>query len=256
MTEQLAFLDKGSGEKVVLLHGFCESKEIWNLLLPALSQRYHVLAPDLPGFGENHPINAQVSIESMAMQIAAWMQQHAVDECHLVGHSMGGYAALALADKYPEMVKGLCLLHSTARADSDEKQQNRNKTVEFLEKNGVETFVKNFIPTLFAPSRQKNLQTIIQEVIQLAAKTPLTSAVAATQAMRDRSEKLDILRKAEYPIYLIAGKEDSLVPYHDLQEQAKIGANTKLIGLENCGHMAMYEKTEECTNAILNFLQQ
>ncbi len=256
MGDQLAFLDKGSGEKVVLLHGFCESKEIWYPLVPALSQKWHVLAPDLPGFGENRPLHAQVSIESMAMQVATWMQQHAVDECHLVGHSMGGYIALALAEKHPEMVKGLCLLHSTARADSDEKKENRNKTVEFLEKNGVGTFVKNFIPTLFAQSRKDKLSTSIQEVIQLASNTANASAIAATLAMRDRREMLDLLRKANYPINFIGGKEDAIVPYHDLQEQAKLSDSGKLIGLEDCGHMGMYEKTEECARALLGFLKQ
>lgn len=254
MAENLAYVEKGNGKSVVLLHGFCESKAIWQQLMNELSPRARLLAPDLPGFGENSAIHGDITIDDMAEQVSVWMDEMGIKSASVIGHSLGGYVALALADRYPEKVSALCLFHSTARADAPEKKEKRDQTMKFLKANGVDTFVKNFIPALFAYQHQEKLKSTIGEVIALAAQTPDATAIAVTRAMRDRPERLEVLKNAAFPCLFIAGKEDGAVPYKDLKIQSQLPDQAQLITLENCGHMGMYEKPAECSIALEAFI--
>jgi pimeloyl-ACP methyl ester carboxylesterase len=254
MAENLAYVEEGNGKSVILLHGFCENKAIWQQLMSELSPRARLLAPDLPGFGENTAIHGDMSIDNMAEQIAAWMDEQTIASAPIIGHSLGGYVALALADRFPEKVSRLCLFHSTAQADSQEKQRKRDQTIKFLEANGVATFVKNFIPSLFAPAKREHMKSTIDEVIALAAQTPDATAIAVTRAMRDRPERLEVLKKAAFPCLFIAGREDSAVPYEDMKQQSQLPAQAQLITLENCGHMGMYENPEDSREALYAFI--
>lgn len=256
MGERLAYVEKGKGKDVVLLHGFCESKAIWQQLMSDLSPQARFLAPDLPGFGENPAIHGSISIDEYAAWIAAWMDKQGVSQAKIIGHSLGGYVALALAEKFPEKVSGLCLFHSTARADTAEKQAIRDKTVDFLEANGVSIFVKNFIPSLFASSQQEHLHDTIGEVIRMASQTPDTTAIAVTRAMRDRPERLAVLEKANFSCLFIGGYEDTAVPMQDVKAQSKLPASADLLLLKDCGHMGMYEQPHACSKAISNFIGQ
>ncbi|MFP4094267.1 MAG: alpha/beta fold hydrolase [Cyclobacteriaceae bacterium] len=255
MLNNLAFIEKGAGPVLLLLHGYCESKEIWNPLLPTLAQEARVLAPDLPGFGENEPIKREITLEVLASRLMNWLQKQEVSEAHIVGHSLGGYIALALAERYPQILSGLCLFHSTAKADTDEKKKKRSQTYQFIQENGVEVFAENFIPSLFAPNNRHHLQNEVHEVKQLAKRTHQDTALAVMEAMRNRPARIDILKEASYPCMFIAGSQDEIVPYADLEEQSKLPNHTKLASLQDCGHMGMYERPEESARMLLDFLK-
>ncbi len=256
MGERLAYVEKGKGKDVVLLHGFCERKDIWKQLMSDLRFQARLLAPDLPGFGENPFINIPITIDDMAEKVAAWMDKRGVSQAPVIGHSLGGYVALALAEKFPEKVSGLCLFHSTAKTDTAEKKVLRDKTVEYMEANGIDTFVKNFIPPLFASSQQERLHDTILEVIAWASQTSDATAIAVIRAMRVRPERLAVLEKADFPCLFIGGKEDTAVPFRDVEAQSQLPARADLLMLEDCGHMGMYEQPDACSKAIANFIGQ
>src|SRR4030066_2144868 len=158
------YRDEGKGETLLLLHGFCESSEIWDDFRGALSKRFRVITPDLLGHGKNVPPAVRNSsgeyVNTMEMQAesaAAVLKSAGVDRCTVVGHSMGGYTALAFAELFPEKVRGLCLFHSTAMADPEEKKRDRDKAIEVVRKD-KDAFVEGMIPKMFAPSNAERMK--------------------------------------------------------------------------------------------------
>ena len=254
---QLNFIEEGIGKAIVLLHGFCERKEVWTETMAELSSIGHVLAPDLPGFGDNPPLQQPVSVAEMAAQVYDWLQQQHIQEGIMIGHSLGGYIALALAEKHPEWLKGLGLFHSTALADTTEKKQKRTETIASLEKNGMETFAEPYIRGLLYQPEHPSIQPAFQRLVDYTLKTPVATAIAVTRAMRDRPDRTNVLRSADYPVLFIAGREDKAVTLASLQQQFFLpGTLVNIQILPETGHAGMFEKKEETLEALSAFVKQ
>jgi pimeloyl-ACP methyl ester carboxylesterase len=242
---------------VVLLHGFCESKAIWEHFIPALSDLAHLVIPDLPGFGENKALEEPITMEKMADDVYRLLLDLQLDEGGiLVGHSMGGYVSLAFAEQCPHWVKGLCLFHSTALPDTEEKKKTRNKTIEFLERNGLPAFTENFIPSLFYEKNRQVIQPAIEKAMQMANQTPASTAIEATKAMRDRKDRTHVLKNASYSVMFIAGKEDQAVPFDTLKEQFWLPkGSVTLQVIPETAHMGMFEREKETLEALKGFIR-
>ena len=128
----LTYREAGEGLPVVFLHGFCETKDLWHSYMEPLSKVCRVFALDLPGFGDNSPLTDPLTIADMAEQVYNTLINLGIEQCIMIGHSMGGYVALAFSEKFPSRLKGLGLFHSTAYPDSVEKKQARDKTIDFI----------------------------------------------------------------------------------------------------------------------------
>ncbi|HEY8402705.1 MAG TPA: alpha/beta hydrolase [Cytophagaceae bacterium] len=252
----LSFSDKGSGFPIVFIHGFCENKDVWNELSDSLQSNYRIISPDLPGFGAS-PLNQKdTSIEFYADAVKNLLDSLKIDKCIMIGHSLGGYVTLSFAEKYPSLLKGFGLFHSTAFADSEEKKQNRNKAVEFVETNGVEPFIRVFFAPLFAEINRVNFREKIDWLTQQGLKTSKESIIAATKAMRDRADKLSLLKQTKLPVLFIIGKDDSAVPFEKSMEQSQIPAMAEVCILDQTGHMGMFEKKEESLKAVRDFVEK
>ena len=256
MSKAIAYTDQGSGPVVVLLHGFCESKAVWADFSRALSAGYRVICPDLPGFGESLPDRKQVSMEWFAGELHTFFQMLNIHAYHFVGHSLGGYVGLALAEKYPQELKSFCLFHSTAYADSDEKKINRDRAYKFVEKHGVETFAQSFIDPLFLLKNRQRLRADIDRLKQIAAHTSLDGLLATTLAMRDRPDRTQVLASLECPVLLIGGRNDATVRFETLEEQSKLSAHIALKIAEDCGHMGMFEQKALTLGWLREFLKK
>lgn len=254
---QLAYIEKGKGETVVLLHGFCERKEVWQNTMSCLSEVAHVLAPDLPGFGDNTALTSSVTIDWMAEQLHDWLYELGIAKGILIGHSLGGYISLAFAEKYPEWIQGLGLFHSTALADTEEKQQKRMQTVSFIEKHGMEPFAAPFVRGLFYQPGHPYLKHEVDILTAMTASTPASTAIEVSKAMRDRPDRTHILKNATYPVLFIAGREDQAVPLASLQKQFYLPSTTVNIQLLSAtNHMGMFEKKLESSIMLRSWVQQ
>ncbi|GAB4128498.1 MAG: alpha/beta hydrolase [Raineya sp.] len=253
----LAHIQAGSGEKsLVFIHGFCENKSIWNDFVPPFTKSCRVLALDLGGFGESRQLLPQpCSIEALAEQVADLLSQLRISKANIVAHSLGGYVSLALAEKYPELIEKLCLFHSTALPDSPEKQATRNKVIEFVQKVGVNQYIESFVSPLFYSKRLAELSDKIRFLEEIGKQTPLETILAVVAAMRDRKNRLEILRKAHYPILFIIGKEDGAVSFESYQEQLEANPLIESLILEETGHMGMFERPKETLEAIKKFIE-
>ena len=111
---------KGNGPSIVFIHGFLESHSIWDYFAKEMSYNYQVITIDLPGFGNSSVFAETHTMESMAEIVNKILEKEKIQDCIVVGHSMGGYVSLALAEKYPEKIEGIVLFHSHAEEDSKE----------------------------------------------------------------------------------------------------------------------------------------
>lgn len=168
---------------------------------------------------------------------------------------MGGYVSMAFAEKYSNMLSGLCLFHSSALPDTDEKKENRNKTIEFVEKHGVEKFMQSFVEPLFYSENRKKLRSKIDLMKEIGISTPQESIIGGLAAMRDRLDRSRILKAAKFPVLFIFGKEDGAVPLEKALEQCHLPNSSMVYFLGQTGHMGMFERTYETRKAIEKFAE-
>lgn len=240
----------------MLLHGYCERKEIWRDVVDFVSPSATVLAPDLPGFGDNPALTAPTTIDEMAEQLHAWLQEQGIRQGILIGHSLGGYVSLAFAEKHPEWMMGLGIFQSTAYADTPEKQQKRSQTMDFLARHGMESFAGPFVRNLFYQPDLPQLKPTVDSITAFAQATPVHTALEVSQAMRDRPDRTHVLRQATYPVLFVAGREDQAVPLATLQEQFLLPTRSVAIHiLPDTGHMAMAEAPQATSHILKSWVE-
>ena len=246
---------EGKGNAVMLVHGFVEEASMWNGILKALSKRYKVIAPDLPGFGQSPMTKGKLSMETYAEFLHEILEKEKVKQCVLIGHSMGGYAALHFVEKYPSLLKGFGLINSHCFEDSAEKKANRKKGNEFIAKHGTKAFVNEIYNNLFHSSFKKKNQKLIKGMIADAEKYSPEALIAANTAMMSRKDKSHVLTKTKVPVLLISGKQDETVPLEYSLKQASLAAVTDFHLLDKTKHMSFVEKKKETIAAIGNFIE-
>jgi pimeloyl-ACP methyl ester carboxylesterase len=249
VSQQIYFKDQGKGFPIVLLHGFCENHQIWNGFAEDLALNFRVITPDLPGFGKSELPHHPFSIDDIADQMLTWLHQSGIKNSILIGHSLGGYITLAMARKKVEAFSGIGLFHSTAFADNDDKKANRDKTIEFVQKNGVAPFASTFVQGLFRDSKSKYLT----QVNKIASATPLKTVISYTKAMRDRESAIEFLRTLPIYLLVIAGIHDSIIPVAVSKQFAELAPKVVFQPLEHSAHMGMMEDRLGALNAIMEF---
>lgn len=237
---------------LVFLHGFAESREVWTDFTRPFPDGYRLLAPNLPGHGTNLAPVPDFSMEAQARYVIDYLDQKGCAEpVLLVCHSMGGYVALALAERWPERVAGLALINSTALADTDEKRQNREKNSGFVERHGVAKFMESFVRPLFAPPNRDRLTDARALLEEIGKATPETTIIGALRGMGARPERTAVLRTARFPVLMVAGKHDVAVQFEEAVRQAALPAEGHALFLESSGHLAYLEQAPETRRAVL-----
>ncbi|MGM0943675.1 MAG: alpha/beta fold hydrolase [Bacteroidota bacterium] len=246
------FFEKGSGQSVILIHGFCEVGAMWEDFAQELSKDFRVLCPDLPGFGKSPLSKPQISLEETAVMLEEWMEEHSIQDPVIIGHSLGGYVALALLELMGSKIRGIGLFHSTAFADDAEKKEMRNRTIQFLKKFGAEKFVSSFVPPLFSEKHRVEFAEEIEKATEQARQSTLEGLIAFTEAMRDRKDRFEVLKNFQGPKLMIAGTEDGAVKIEASRQQK--AAFTDYVELAGTGHMGMIEEKERTLALVRNFL--
>ncbi|MFY0252328.1 alpha/beta fold hydrolase [Chitinophaga sp. 30R24] len=249
----ITWLEEGQGAVVVLIHGFSENAGLWEKQIKHLKNHYRVIAPNLPGTAAV-PITTPLSIESMAEYVYAILLAADIQEAVVIGHSMGGYIALALAEKYPERVKGLGLFHSTAKADSEEKKEGRRKSIKLMEQYGAETFLRQTLPNMFSPASKITQPELVDAYIKMGLECQLPALVAYYEAMAARPDRTRILSDIRVPVLLIIGKDDNAVPLDNILPQITLPRIGSIHIFENVGHLGMWERVVASNVIVEQFI--
>jgi pimeloyl-ACP methyl ester carboxylesterase len=211
--------------KVLLLHALPLDERMWEPQLPVLDG-YEVVAPRLYGRGP--------TMDAWAESIAAETDGELV----VVGASMGGYCALALARRAPERVRALLLVGSRPDADSDERRAGRADTIELIRREGAEGLWRFMKPKLFHDESHADMSLLYRDADDL---------VEAVEAIRDRPDSTDLARSFPGPLQFVVGEFESFVSAGELAE-------FDIREIPDAGHLVNIERPDAFNAVLQEFL--
>jgi pimeloyl-ACP methyl ester carboxylesterase len=255
-SRELYYRKQGRGLPLLLIHGFAEDGSIWETLDSELSEKWELIIPDLPGSGRSAFNPRSKSIEDLAECIWQILEEEKIPSAAIIGHSLGGYVALAFADKYPQRLSALGLFHSTAYPDSAEKKETRKKGIRFIERNGAAAFLGQSIPNLFAADFNRLYPETVMQLIERYNNFNQESLVSYYHAMMKRPDRTHVLRNLQRPVLFIAGEKDQAVPLEHILQQCHLPDLCYIHILENTAHMGMYEDRARSKMILDEFLSQ
>lgn len=248
----LHYKDIGEGNAIILLHGFLESLTIWENFIEPLSKNNRVICIDLLGHGKTPCLGYIHTMEEMAMAVHFILKHLNLNEYTLIGHSMGGYVALALAEKFPNEIKGLCLANSTAKEDTIERKQNRNRAIQAVKQN-YRAFISISISNLFAKNNRVKFQKEINNLKKQAHKMPLQGIIAALEGMKIRPNREHVLKSTSFKKLMILGENDTVLNYNETVSQLKKTDVKKVVFPD--GHMSYIENESLFLQEIVHFIE-
>lgn len=243
----------GHGKPILLIHGFLENSTMWNDLIDVLKYTNQVITVDLLGHGKTNCLGYVHTMEDLADMVSAVMTHLKVDKFTIIGHSLGGYVALAFAEKHPDQINGICLMNSTPFADSKERITLRNRAIKAA-KNNYESLVSMSISNLFYEKNRERFKEDIELVKKEALQTPLQGYVATQEGMKLRKDRTDVLKHLTIKKLIIAGKNDPILSLEDLKKLKSI--NSLDISVLEGGHMSHIENKEDFLQEIVHFIEK
>jgi pimeloyl-ACP methyl ester carboxylesterase len=241
---ELAYIRHGKGTPLVLLHGYPLDHHLWDAVIPLLKDTFDLIIPDLRGFGESTTVNTPYTMDDLASDIAGLLDHLGIKKSAVVGHSMGGYVALAFARLYPKRVSGLGLVSSQVLADPPDRKEGRYKSAAEVAEKGISGVVEAMTPKLTSDARLQNFARATMEKQQPAAY------IGALKAMAERMDATPLLSSMEYPIVVIHGDADVLIPIDRAREVKAAKPNAFLVELSGAGHIPMMEAKENTADAL------
>ena len=173
----------------------------------------------------------------------------------MIGHSMGGYISLAFAEKHPDRLRALGLVHSTAYADSEEKKAARRKSIEFIGKHGAAEFIRQSAPNLFSDGYKQKNPAGLHEFFERYDNFLAASLVSYYEAMIKRPERTSVLSDFNGPVLFLIGEKDNAVPLDQSLKQCHLPKIAYIHILESAAHMGMLEEPGEVNNLLLSFIK-
>ena len=246
---------EGKGtENLILLHGFMENLSIWDDMIPFLSEKFRLIKIDLPGFGKSEVVAEIQTSEIMADEVKKVTDELGLTEFHLLGHSMGGYVALAFCEKYPERLDGVVLLSSTPDADTDEKKENRLREIKLVEAGKKDALARVAPEAGFAPENRPRMRDEIEDLVEQVFVTEDEGIAALLRGMIERPDRNEMLRRSAVRQLFIFGKHDGYIPLEKAEALAAAHPQARIAWLEHSGHMGFLEEPEITARALLDFM--
>lgn len=247
--------DSQSGDPtLVLLHGYLESIEVWEDFIPRLSPPCRVVAVDLPGHGVSEIKGPVHTMEFLADTVHDALVQLGVTRCFVVGHSMGGYAALEFLRKYPQMLSGIILLHSTPNPDSDAKKEMRQREIDLVLAGKKDLLARVNPAKRFAAGNRERFAARIEELADQVMLTEDEGIVALLRGMCARRDLNEMLAASPVPQLIVLGRGDEHISPDIAQDMLSRQPQAKVVWLEHSGHMGFVEQPAETARAILDFV--
>lgn len=246
------YTDNGQGNPVVFLHGFLENSTMWNPFIPELSKKNRIICIDLLGHGKTECLGYIHTMELMAEAVKYVLTFLKINNSIIIGHSMGGYVALAFAEKYPNNINSVCLMNSTPNADSNERKKNRDRAI-IAVKNNYKAFVRIAIVNLFRPKNRSIFSEKIKFIKNEALKTPVQGIIAALEGMKIRQDRTLFFKNAPFKKLMIISKKDPVLDFELLINQIQ---NTDInVVVFPDGHMSHVENENLFLQNIVRFIE-
>jgi len=250
---KISYTDSGKGAVVVLLHGFLENKHMWKEIIPVISKNKRVLAIDLLGHGHTECLGYIHPMELMAEAVAAVLKSLRIRKITLIGHSMGGYVSLALSEKNPEMIRGLCLLNSTSTSDDTSRKKLRERANKMAQIN-LSNIVRMSFINLFSEKSKEVFNPEIQLALSEALQTSLHGYSACQEGMKIRPNRLSVLKNNHFKKLFILGEKDPvLLVNKGIKEAEETQSKTVIL---SGGHMSHIENSDKLIKVLNTFIRR
>ncbi|MGH9901172.1 MAG: alpha/beta fold hydrolase [Pyrinomonadaceae bacterium] len=251
---ETAYAEAGQGAPVVLLHGYPFNHSLWREQVEVLQDSYRVITPDLRGHGQTAATDSPATMEEMAQDVAALLDELGVKRVVMGGLSMGGYVALAFHRLFPLRVRALVLADTRATADTEEARRGREESAAKALSEGMGSIADAMLPKLLAPSTLETRPDIAARVREMMTGTKPEGAAAALRGMAVRKDQTDMLPEIFAPTLIIVGSEDAITPPADAESMRREIRGSRLIVIEGAGHVSNLERPAEFNRALVDFL--
>jgi len=251
----LHYQERGRGTALLLLHGFPLDLRMWRQQLDDLSSNHRVIAMDLRGFGRSRSTES-FTIDSLADDVAAFIEQLSLRACVVGGLSMGGYVLQSLALRRPELLRGMILIDTRAEGDDATGKANRQKMIDLVRLQGPKPIADQMLPKLLAEGAAEPRPQLVTEVRAMAEACPARTIEHALIALRDRADRIADLPSISLPTLILVGELDAITPPAQAQNMHRAINGSKLIVIPNAGHMAPLEQPEPVNAAIRELIQK
>lgn len=240
---------------VVLIHGFPLTREIWEVQSDALARTWCVLRPDLRGAGTSSVPEGPYLMERLAADVAALLDAMGIERASLIGHSVGGYVALAFARMFTERVTRLALVASRLRADTPDEAATRRDIADRVEREGsIEPIIEAYLPRLLASRTFAERRDVVEHAYEIARRNAPAGAAATLRGMALRSSSEDIAADVDVPMLMIAGGRDQVVGVEEARSIVAKFPRGRLVICDESGHLPMLEEPELVTEALESWL--
>ncbi|MCH5335673.1 MAG: alpha/beta hydrolase [Alistipes sp.] len=249
--------DTQNGERcIVLLHGYLESMLVWDDFVPLLRDFARVVTVDMPGHGISHVAGEVHSMDYLAGVVHDGLQALGIEQCIVVGHSMGGYVALAMAELFPQMCCGVVLFSSNADADSEEKRENRRREIELI-RSGRKMLLAQTAPEKgFAEQNRRRMAEHIEDLREQVFITEDDGIVALLNGMIARPDRNEALRASQARQLFIFGRHDAYIPAERAEAIAAAHPQARVAWLEESGHNGFLEEPQRAAEILMQFVSE
>lgn len=235
-------------DTLVMLHGLMEDSTVWQDMEPHLSKEFRLIKIDLPGHGKSEMSGEVHTMELMAQKVKQVTDELGLADFHLLGHSMGGYTALAFAEKNMELLKSITLFFSSFLPDDEEKKQSRKKSFRIVEQEYTK-YVNASVPIAFNPYEKEEMADQIEKLKKIALNCNNLGALAALKGMIERPDRREVLEKFNGKILLLNGRNDNALESFTTIKNLPDRGNIKSYLLD-CGHNGHLERPKICAEII------
>lgn len=251
---KIHYSDAGTGDTIVLLHGYLETSEIWTGFIRKFGGKYRIISVDLPGHGSSKVYGESHTMEFMAGALKGLIDNLDIKKIFLIGHSMGGYVTLAFADLYPEMLSGYCLFHSHPFADSIQIRQKRENEIKVVRAGKKYLIYPENVAMMYSSDNLDKFSESLKYSKDLASTISDEGIIAVLNGMMIRATRLSVMEESKVPFLWILGRKDNFISCETMLEKVKLPPNAKALILENSGHMGFVEEEDLSVNAVRDFI--
>ncbi|PFK33814.1 2-succinyl-6-hydroxy-2,4-cyclohexadiene-1-carboxylate synthase [Bacillus cereus] len=252
----------GSGEPLLLLHGFTGSMETWRPFISSWSKQFQVITVDLVGHGKTESPEelTHYDIQNVALQMTKLLDRLHIKKAHILGYSMGGRLAITLACLYPGRVRSLLLENCTAGIEMESDRQERcmkdEQLAERIELKGIEAFV-NMWENIPLFTTQKNLREDVKEAVRQERLANDPRGLAnSLRGMGTGAQPSwwNQLEKFKMPVLLMNGEHDQKF-FHILKNIQKRIPHAKFVKIDGAGHAIHVEQPQKFGTIVEGFLK-
>jgi len=246
-SSEISYIDVGDGQPLILIHAFPTDARLWEPQRKGLQQNFRVITPDLSGFGESSPVDGHaITMAEYADQVKQLLDQLNISKAIIGGESMGGYIALAFLKKYPDRIDGLVLSNTQSFDDSEETKAKREAGAIDVLKNGTAKLIDDFMPKALSPHASDETRLTLRNILQSQSPTAIASAL---RGMALREDTSGVLARAQVPILIITGDQDSLIPPEQSLHMHHLAKNS-LLAYIHAAHLSSLERPEDWNDTV------